>query len=117
MLILAAVAALTVQAPEAPPSRAQFTSLRAALDANLLDYPTTRFREVTAKRGVVCGKMNARNRMGAYTGWTDFGALYVEDETSLYIADPDDPPLLLEMLCDGGRRPTSRDYSAEVTHR
>ena len=54
---------------------------RDALDRKLNDYPSARFRDVyvTVNGSVVghrgsyfCGLVNAKNRMGAYTGWTDF---------------------------------------------
>ncbi|WP_100259298.1 hypothetical protein [Qipengyuania seohaensis] len=69
---------------------------RKALDDQLTDYPSARFRGVRARivpsvyssdegqsdkvpwthRGgpilVLCGQINAKNRMGGYTGWSDF---------------------------------------------
>lgn len=54
---------------------------RRRLNDLLLDYPSTRFRDVyvtvnlgTAepRKAYLCGFLNSKNRMGAYTGWTRF---------------------------------------------
>lgn len=116
-MILAAVAALTVQVPEAPPegvpTDAQLQRVRTELDLKLLDYPKARFRDVRADRYRVCGLVNAPNRMGAGTGWTKFGALVAGDDVLLYIDDEH----MSEVFCTGALMRTPRDYSAEVTHR
>ena len=56
-------------------------AIRDFLDAELRDYPSSRFRDVRAWSGdtprgaeaiVVCGKVNSPNALGGFTGWTDF---------------------------------------------
>lgn len=114
-LIFAALAALTT--PGAQPSAELFAKVRDALDEQLFDYPSTRFREVTADDAVVCGRLNAKNRMGAYTGWTRFGAFYRDGKVSLYVDDPSSPPPLLDLFCGGDRIPQSPDYSDRLMGR
>ncbi|HEX3918851.1 MAG TPA: hypothetical protein VHW60_16055 [Caulobacteraceae bacterium] len=89
-------------APGSPPSSlharavAALPAARKAFDSTLTDYPSARFQDVHARivhsvydddegqsnkvpwahRGglvlVICGEVNAKNRMGGYTGWTAF---------------------------------------------
>lgn len=78
-------------------AQAALPAVREALDGALTDYPSARFRNVQARlvrsvystdegqsnkvpwthRGgvvlVFCGEINAKNRMGGYTGWEPFG--------------------------------------------
>jgi hypothetical protein len=43
------------------------------LDVELADGPSSRLRSVRLTYGAaVCGKLNTKNRMGAYVGYTDF---------------------------------------------
>jgi hypothetical protein len=111
MLFAAALAATSA------PSEDQLAAVRDALDARLLDYPSARFREVTADDAVVCGKVNAKNRAGAFTGWVRFGAFYSDGKVSLYVDDAERPPLLLDLYCGDSRAPKSTDYSDRLTHR
>lgn len=61
--------------------------VREQLDAQLVDYPSARFRDVfvTANtiaeaesgkpgQGYLCGFVNSKNRMGGYVGWKRFMA-------------------------------------------
>ena len=79
-------------------------AIRQHLDAQLIDYPTARFRDVRvtanpeaeAERGVVggylCGFVNSKNRMGGYVGWQRFMAsgagVYVEGDSIADIVIP-----------------------------
>lgn len=46
---------------------------RRALEAELFDPFSARFRNVRAGRnGAICGQYNAKNRLGAYVGFRDF---------------------------------------------
>jgi hypothetical protein len=50
---------------------------RSAFDDALLDYRSTRFRQVKLVQTndgfqAFCGEMNTTNRMGGFTGWTPF---------------------------------------------
>lgn len=75
MIYFAFAAALLAHDPRAD------TAVRDLLDAELLDYPSSRFREVRAWSGetprgaeaiTVCGKVNSPNAMGGFTGWKAF---------------------------------------------
>jgi hypothetical protein len=63
--------------------------LRTAFDDKLLDYRSARFKDVrlyysTEKSPIVaCGGVNAKNRMGGYTGWARF--IYLEKDNELDI--------------------------------
>lgn len=119
--ILAALTALGQSASVPAPAttvatEAQFVRARALLDRQLLDYPTTRFKDVTADAGRICGLFNSRNRMSAYVGWQRFGVLGGGQTESILVlggnptADAD-----LRDVC--GVTPRSPDYSDRVTFR
>jgi SH3-like domain-containing protein len=46
---------------------------KAAVEALLLDSESARWKIESASQGLVCGKVNAKNRFGAYIGWSRFG--------------------------------------------
>lgn len=91
---------------------------KAQLDANLLDFPTARFRGVTigyrdGKR-VMCGFYNARNRMGAYVGWQPFYAFGV-DYPELHLLDDDNPTTYgYRYHCGGLTAWLAGDYSTII---
>ena len=67
-----------------------------AMDAvrnSLIDPDSAKFRNVVVRdRGVVCGEMNAKNKMGGYTGYTKF--VYMGRSVHLQNSEPentDDP--------------------------
>ena len=64
-------------AKHAPGAGVEVKSIQRALDAELLDFPSARFRDVhmTQDRVDVCGWVNSKNRMGGYVGWTQFHAI------------------------------------------
>lgn len=97
-------------------AQAALPAVREALDGALTDYPSARFRNVKARlvrsvyasdegqsnkvpwnhRGgvvlVFCGEMNAKNRMGGYTGWEAFGLQPSQtDIVTLYSMDFSNP--------------------------
>lgn len=118
-LIFAALAALTVQAqPQlGPPSDAQFVAAQGALNERLFDYPTARFRDVRGNSVALCGFVNAKNRLGAYAGWTRF-AYASTSEPRLYMDGDGSDHLLLDVLCgENGKRQTGADYSDRLTRR
>lgn len=118
-LIFAALAAATVQAatPLGPPTEAQFTAARLALNEGLIDYPSARFRDVRGSSAAICGFFNAKNRMGAYAGWTRFAFVNLT-EPRLYVDGQGSDHILLDGLCgEDGKQQTGRDYSDRVTHR
>lgn len=118
-LIFAALAAATVQAttPLGPPTDAQFTAAKRAFDEQLLDHTSARFRDVHGDAGAVCGFVNAKNRMGAYTGWTRFVVMFTSPPR-LQIEDPERENVFVDVICkEDDARSTGRDYSDRLTHR
>jgi hypothetical protein len=60
-------------------SPAQQTAVKSYFDANLLDMPSARWKwpAVSEKKPMIyCGWVNAKNRMGAYTGWQPFYVVF-----------------------------------------
>lgn len=93
---------------------------RKVFDAELRDYPSARFRDVTADKAPIgggiwfCGYVNARNAFGAYQGWRRFSA----SPENLLIETPDEGFSVVAVVCDQPERHAdTRDYSAEITHR
>lgn len=74
------------------------------IDAKLIDGTSARFRDVRASRTRVCGMVNARNRMGGYTGWQPFSALIVDDEAVVSIGE--DEADMIAIFCTGEGAPT-----------
>lgn len=66
--------------PDAPPpvadrqpSAAEQQKAKTAFDIIAYDGPSARWRFELVKSGkLVCGYVNAKNRMGGYVGWTPF---------------------------------------------
>lgn len=114
MVVMAAAAALLVQTvpagePVGQPTSAQFENARRLLDERLLDFPSARFRDVRADQGRICGFVNAKNAMGAYTGWKPFGVMGSSGGL-IWIDDP----FMLEPLCTPALRETPADYSERL---
>lgn len=104
------------------PEDVHFTAAQGALDEQLLDYPAARFRDVRGEGPVICGFVNAKNRMGAYTGWARFVWFKMGAEPArLMIDDGKDgsrADIFLDGFCgDDGHRIESPDYSDRLTHR
>lgn len=115
LMVMAIVAAMQARDP-GPVTTAQIDSARRALDDQLLDFRSARFRDVTGNGYVLCGKVNAKNRVGAYIGWMPFAAVWRDGRTSLYLQEAGaEPPLVLETFCSSGRSPSSRDLSADLS--
>lgn len=67
------LAALALQAAPAPPTKAEQAEIKRYFDAELLDGPSARWKwPARVSKGSYCGWVNAKNRMGAYTGWKPF---------------------------------------------
>ena len=77
-----------------------------------MDYPSARFRDVRADAGRVCGFVNAKNQLGAYTGWKPFGVAG-ESGSLIWIDDP----YMLEPLCPPAFLATPVDYSDRLSNR
>lgn len=120
MLIFAALAALTVQtASPGPVTTKVVEDARRALDETLLDFPSARFRDVRGNGFVLCGFVNAKNRMGAYSGWSRFAWLAGSQSPRLLMDGPEGAnDVLLDGLCgQDGKRQTGADYSDRLTRR
>lgn len=123
MLNMMVAAMLAATSPVAErPADAHFAAARDAMDKQLFDYTSARFRDVRGDGALICGFVNAKNRMGAYTGWSRFvwfkmGAeparLLVDDGTAEGQAD-----IFIDGFCgEDGRRLEGPDYSDRLTHR
>jgi hypothetical protein len=99
--------------------------VREVLDAELFDYPSARFREVSADHAprdrnfiTFCGKMNGKNRVGGYTGWKAFAANVSDGQASLYMAGEGTGGIMYDALCVGGSGvPIQGDFSSTLTYR
>lgn len=111
MISMMLAAALATQALK-PPSEAQFQAARAALNEQLLDYPSARFRDVRGSESMICGYVNSKNRLGAYTGWSRFAA-YAGG--SLYISDQDGGDAIMVEVCDMVEFSPDPDLSDRLT--
>jgi hypothetical protein len=96
---------------------------RKEFNKSMLDYPSTRFRDVRASvlkgkhEPMLCGFVNGKNRMGAYVGWQPFalfGPADADDTASLWMDDPG----MVEIFCrpSADRDYDTKDYSADLTH-
>ncbi|MNR97638.1 hypothetical protein D3C72_288230 [compost metagenome] len=115
-LIFAALAAASLQGGSTlgPPTDAQFVAARRALNERLLDYPSARFRDVRGNSAAICGFFNAKNRMGAYSGWSRFAFVNLS-EPRLYVDGEGSDHILLDGLCgEDGLQQTGRDYSGRL---
>lgn len=79
----------------------------------MLDYPSARFRQVRADGYRICGLVNGKNALGAYSGWKAFGILDTPQRALLHI----DEPSMTEVICTRALLATSTDYSDRLTHR
>ena len=116
LMALAALAVFQAEEPRrdlGPPTDRTFEAARDALDQVLIDYPSARFREVTANSAVVCGKVNAKNRMGAFSGWSDFVVFSDAEGATAFVGDE----IMMDALCGERNRPRSSDYSARLAAR
>lgn len=115
LLLLAAHAALAQSEPRtpAPVTDRIVADARDALDRRLLDFPSARFRDVRGNALLICGFVNAKNRMGAYSGWDRFAYVDLGDDPYLLIDDPDETDdILLDALCgEDGNKLTGDDLS------
>lgn len=64
-------------------------AVRNYFDAILFDGLSARWKYTRGKGDVICGTVNAKNRMGAYTGWVPYyfsggTGRIANDETSIY---------------------------------
>lgn len=101
-------------------------AVRASLEAQLVDYPSARFREVyvttnpvaeaeSGRRGsgYLCGMVNARNRMGGFAGWQRFIAI----EGSVMLAGDSTNEIIINGSCVMNGANDGIDRSEWVRHR
>jgi len=116
LMLLTALAVFQAEGPPRTPGPATdrtFAAARDALDGVLIDYPSARFREVTANASFVCGRVNAKNRLGAYSGWSNF-VVVIEPDAQAFVGDDE---VLVGAFCTGRVLPQSPDYSDRLTAR
>ncbi len=71
---------------------AEQTAVKKYFDNLLLDGLSARWQFDSSESGIICGKVNAKNRVGAYTGWTGFyfnkdsadGSIIREDSSTIF---------------------------------
>lgn len=101
MLILAA--ALLLQATDAPPPPALQAKIKRHFDADLLDGPSARWKWPAMRKsakGLYCGWVNAKNKLGAYTGWKPFYVFEVNGKVDGEIDDgQSSTAIMLDVLC------------------
>lgn len=117
LMIVAALAALSqASAPANTPTDRQFEQARRALNASLIDYPDARFRDVRADSRRICGYVNGRNRIGAFSGWQRFVVMNVPDAEVRY--EQTDRLGMIPVICDDRDDPLPEtNYSARLTQR
>lgn len=118
MFVMLAAAAAVLQSvsagePRGTPSDAQFARVREALNEQLMDYPSARFRDVRADGSRVCGFVNAKNAMGAYIGWRPFGVIDSARGAVLVVDDA----YLIEPICTPALMATEADHHERLRHR
>ncbi|MFC5370935.1 hypothetical protein ACFPIF_00110 [Brevundimonas faecalis] len=118
LIIAAALAApLQINADQRPLTDANIASARHALDERLLDYTTARFRDVRGNGAALCGFVNAKNRMGAYTGWSRFVVIFTETP-ALHIEGEGTSNAFVDVLCgEDGLKMQGRDVTDRLAHR
>lgn len=116
LMVMIAAGFLAQQPLLGPPVEPQFERAREQFDRQMIDYPAARFRDVYGDRRRLCGYVNGKNRMGAYSGWQRF--VISGTENSKLIIEPDDQIGEIGLMCDGDDAPpTSPDYSDRLTYR
>lgn len=130
LFLLAALAPDPITAEEVAAGVAQAAAVRAGFNAEMLDYPTARFRDVhvAVNTGVegdrgsyFCGFVNGKNRMGAYVGWTEFSASASSDGEPLVVirSVSGDEPMdgLVDAMCGSNASRDPVDRSGLLTYR
>ncbi|MBM3606618.1 MAG: hypothetical protein FJX25_18490 [Alphaproteobacteria bacterium] len=114
LMMIAAVLTAMWPASDAV-KRSQIEQARELFEERLLDYPSARFRNVTGNDRVICGFVNAKNRLGAYVGWEGFVIVQTDGTSTLRLNEADEPvSLVYELYCMEGRTPVSPDLSDRI---
>jgi len=103
------------------------TKARVEFENRLADYPSARFRDVTAhytdysgdRHFYLCGFVNSKNPFGGYAGWKPFVIMEIPPSfalsLSLYEWEPLDAQLFLD-TCDEAKGRKLRDYSGILSY-
>lgn len=77
------------QAAEAEKANRMLATVTKAMETFLFDPGSAQYRQVRAGRGgAICGKYNAKNRLGAYVGFKDF--VVSKDKTNVFFSQHND---------------------------
>jgi hypothetical protein len=110
-------------AESSPQRSAALASLRSALETNLRDYPSARFRDAHMESKdpwTVCGYVNSKNAYGGYAGWQRFFAmrLNAKGDGLVYLAVDDPTAAAVAAACDDPKDQWSpHDISALLSAR
>lgn len=66
--------------------QAAIVQAKKLVEAELIDPRSAQYEDVKASGAVVCGRVNAKNRMGGYVGFKRF---FVDTEKSTVMFEPD----------------------------
>lgn len=127
MIALLALAVLQAVTPAQIANQERAAAeVRAAFDAELIDYPSARFRDVYVSRnpaaeaergspgpGYLCGYINSRNQLGGYTGWKRFMA----NGSTLFLEGATSSAIVLNAACGPQSANDGVDRSAWLVHR
>jgi hypothetical protein len=86
-----------------PITPARQAQIKARFDNVLLDGVSARWKwQPQRSRLLYCGWVNAKNRMGAYSGWSPYYVMFEKSGriTSAKIVGSGDSPIVLETLCN-----------------
>jgi hypothetical protein len=89
--------------PVVPITPARQAQIKARFDTVLLDGVSARWKwQPQRSRLLYCGWVNAKNRMGAYSGWSPYYVMFEKSGriTSAKIVGSGDSPIVLETLCN-----------------
>lgn len=104
-LILAAAGAAISPTPSDFPSKQGKAEVRAAFDRKLFDGTSARYLFEPAKSDdFVCVWVNAKNRMGAFTGWT----VYIVSKSKAGEVSISDSDVMTELFCGEAGEPSQR---------
>lgn len=102
----------------AAPFKALISVMRLELDGRLLDYQTARFKSVALGyrdgKQVICGLYNAKNRMGAYSGWAVFYGFTGDAPRIVILGADEEPAFSYDYHCGAQTAWLPGDWTAAV---
>lgn len=80
----------------------EIAAIRHGMERDLLDAQSARFDSVKVKGNYMCGMVNAKNKLGAYVGYTPFTGMIFRDTTGKLLAAPMgvDSPEVTRSMCE-----------------